>query len=219
MKLIIGLVFIGLFLLIIMSGWVICDGLMDQIDHVDLVMMPGHGEVSNAAPNPLLQARLDRAVQLYQQHDYTMIVVSGGTSEDGYDEAAIMAQYLIDHGLPGSAIAEDHQGTNTEAAVLHVAAYMDSSGANSVMVLAPYYRITRLKMALRHAGILKISQAHTGSFQNADVLPIAIAASEVYYHTAKYYLFPTAKTLARQLQDEAAKVQTQAADKMNSIDK
>ena len=218
-KLIFSLAFLAACLVVIMAGWVICDGLMDQLDHADVAVVPGHGEVMDGAANDALKARLDRAIQLYQQHVFPVVVVCGGGAPDGSDEAGIMGQYLMDHGMPASAIVEDHQGAAPEQAAHHVADFMQTRAIDSVLVLAPYYRVTRLKFALKHAKITKLSQVHTGKLEKSDAEPIVREAVAIYYYMSKYYLFPAAKVVAQQLEDQAEKMKSQAADKMNSIDK
>jgi vancomycin permeability regulator SanA len=212
---------IGLAVLLVggMAAWLVCDGLTDLGEHADVALVPGHGEIAGAAPSPQLKARLDRAVKLYQQGEFPLIVVSGATTPDGADEAAIMGQYLQDHDVPGSAIVEDHQGSTTDLMVRHVAEFMKAREINSVLVVTHYYLVTRLKLALRHEGIPTIDQAHLGKLDQGDAQEIGREAVAIYYDAAKYYFFPAAKMAAEKMESEAEKMKSQAADKMNSIDK
>jgi vancomycin permeability regulator SanA len=218
-NLIFGLVFLAVLAIGGMSLWLICDGLTDQGEHADVAMVPGHGELIGGQPNPALKARLDRVIQLYQQMEVPLIVVSGATPPDGTDEAAVMGQYLQAGGVPGSAIVEDHDGTTTDLSARHVAAFMKARGIDSVLVVTHYYHMTRVKLALRHAGISKIAQAHAGKLQKEDAERIAREAVATYYYAAKFYFLPAAKVAAQQMENEAQKMKSQAADKMNSIDK
>jgi uncharacterized SAM-binding protein YcdF (DUF218 family) len=202
-----------------MSAWLICDGLSDLVVHADVAMVPGHGELDGAEPNPVLKARLDQVARLYQQGEFPLIVVCGATAPDGSDEAAVMGQYLQANNVPGSAIVEDHQGATTNLAARHVAGFMKARGIDSVLVVTQYYHMTRVKLALRHAGISKISQEHAGKLQKEDAERIAREAVAIYYYAARFYFFPAAKVAAQQLENEAEKMKSQAADKMNSIDK
>jgi vancomycin permeability regulator SanA len=197
----------------------ICDGLTDQGDHADLAMVPGHGEVTDGRPNPALKSCLDRAAQLYQQQEVPLILVCGATALDGTDEAAVMGQYLQAEGVPGSAIVEDHQGWKTSQAAQHVAEFMKARGVDAVLVVTQYYHITRVKLALRHMGITQIAQAHVGKLQQEDAKEIAREAVATYYYAVKFYFFPVAKVAAQKLENEAEKVKSQAADKINSLDK
>jgi vancomycin permeability regulator SanA len=170
-------------------------------------------------PDPQLRARLDRAIQLYQQTEFPLIVVCGATGADETDEAAVMGQYLMDNGVPGSAIVEDHRGATMEQAAQHVAAYMVEHGDESVLVLELYYRVTRMKLALRHAGISQFAQAHTGKLQGDDMGIIAREAVAIYDYYGRVYFYPVAKVAAQQMAAEAEKMKTQAANKMNSTNK
>ncbi|MCE0497658.1 MAG: YdcF family protein [Methylacidiphilales bacterium] len=218
-KLIFYLVVLAIFAVAGMSAWLICDGLSDLVVHADVAMVPGHGELDGGQPNPALKDRLDRVTQLYQQGNFPLIVVCGSTAPDGTDEAAVMGQYLQAGGVPGSAIVEDHQGATTDLEARHVAGFMKARDIDSVLVVSQYYHITRVKLALKHAGISKISQSHVGKLQKEDAERIAREAVAIYYYAAKFYFFPAAKVAAQQLENEAEKMKSQAADKMNSIDK
>ena len=202
-----------------MSAWLICDGLSDMVVHSDVAMVPGHGELDGAEPNPVLKARLDEVARLYQQGQFPLIIVCGATGQGGTDEATVMGQYLQTNGVPGSAIVEDHQGATTDLSARHVAAFMKARGIDSVLVVTQYYHITRTKLALKHAGISKISQSHVGKLQKEDAERIAREAVAIYYYATKFYFFPAAKVAAQQMENEAEKMKAQAADKLNSIDK
>src|SRR5689334_8409148 len=65
-------------------------------------------------PSPVLQARLDHAIDLYRRGFVRSIVLTGGVGHnDKLSEAAASQKYLIDHGLPAEALLLEEQGTTT----------------------------------------------------------------------------------------------------------
>ena len=54
-------------------------GLHDEIHSADLAVVPGNTVYANGTPSARLAARLDRALELYQQGLFPLILVSGGT--------------------------------------------------------------------------------------------------------------------------------------------
>lgn len=80
---------------------------------VDCIIVPGASVIANKRPSPMLQDRLDGAVQLYRAGFSERILVSGDHREDNYNEPLVMRRYLIGQGIPDQAILMDHYGLDT----------------------------------------------------------------------------------------------------------
>lgn len=80
---------------------------------VDCIIVPGASVIANRRPSPMLQDRLDGAVELYRAGFSERILVSGDHREDNYNEPLVMYNYLIEQGIPGQAILMDHYGLDT----------------------------------------------------------------------------------------------------------
>lgn len=80
---------------------------------VDCIIVPGAQIYANQSPSPMLQDRLDGAVQLYRAGFSDRILVSGDHREDNYNEPLVMYRYLLDQGIPDEAIFMDHYGLDT----------------------------------------------------------------------------------------------------------
>jgi hypothetical protein len=65
------------------------------------------------------------------------------------------------------------------------------------MIVTSYYHITRTKLALEHAGVRDIEQAHSGVVEKDDAFMIARETIAFYYYLGKFYLLPAAEN-ARQ---------------------
>lgn len=90
-------------------------------------------------PSGELRARLDHALGLWRAGAATEIIVSGGVDR-GVDEVQVMADYLINQGVPPEAVTPGRPGHNTRATV---AAMVDLARGRYIAVSSPYhcYRI------------------------------------------------------------------------------
>ena len=65
-------------------------------------------------PSPVLAARLDHAIDLYDDGIAPVIVVTGGRQPgDRFTEATAAANYLHDHGVPDDAILRETTGRSS----------------------------------------------------------------------------------------------------------
>ncbi len=80
---------------------------------VDCIIVLGAQVIGNRKPSPMLQDRLDGAVELYRARVSKRIIVSGDHREDNYNEPRVMYKYLIEQGIPDEAIFMDHFGLDT----------------------------------------------------------------------------------------------------------
>ena len=219
LRLIFQLVVLALVIFSLTATWIIFDGLTDLGEKADVAVVPGHGELRNGVPEPGLQARLDRAVQLYDAGEFPVIAVCGVTRFNGYNEPESMAHYLEAHGVAAGAIIEIHQGSHTEDGARALAAIMKAREFHSVMVVTDYYHVTRLKLALRHEGIAPVEQAHAGKLRKEDALKIAREVVALYDYLGKFYLLPAAKKAADEAKVGEEKVKEEAEKAKGKVDK
>ena len=79
----------------------------------DAIIVLGCSVDSAKNPSPMLQYRLDRALELYEAGAAGKILVSGDRSDDDYDEVGAMKSYLAARGVPESRILVDERGYST----------------------------------------------------------------------------------------------------------
>ena len=78
------------------------------------------------------------------------IIVSGGIGKEGFDEAKVMASYLIEKGVPTEKIIRDNEGNTTYDSALNCRSILNDSNAQSVIVVSQYFHLLRSKIALRY---------------------------------------------------------------------
>lgn len=155
--------------LIIHTAVIITDGLNDELAVVDAAVVLGNKVELNGQPSDRLQARLDKAVQLYEENYFNYIIVSGGTGKEGWDEAEVMKNYLIAQGIPEASIIADPDGYNSYMTAENSKAIMDELDLHSVMVISQYFHISRTKLAFEKVGFETIASAHADIFDLRDV--------------------------------------------------
>ncbi len=164
---------IALFSLLVLSGGIggiVFDGMNDDIRHSDVAVVLGSKVMPDGTPSARLQARLDRAAELYQQGVFGRIIVSGGTGSEGFSEAVVMADYLAGRRqVPRESIILDEHGDTTQDTARNSAAIMKKLGLTSALVVTQYFHITRSRYALQRAGIPAVYNAHARYFELRDL--------------------------------------------------
>ncbi|OEH86977.1 hypothetical protein BHU72_01595 [Desulfuribacillus stibiiarsenatis] len=155
---------------------IVIDGLNDDInDNVvaDVGVVLGNKVELNGVPSKRLEARLDRAAELYEHASIRSIIVSGGVGKEGFDEAEVMSTYLISMGIPEENIIKDSNGYNTHLTAVNSKLIMDELELESVVVITQYHHITRTKLAFKKIGFKEVYSAHARIFELRDIYAIA----------------------------------------------
>ena len=101
----------GLFLL--GTALLVFAGLRDQIGKADIALVLGSKVEPDGTPSPRLRARLDKTIELYRADYFPTVIASGGVGKEGFDEAVVMRDYLVFHGIPADRVIVDSGGTTT----------------------------------------------------------------------------------------------------------
>jgi uncharacterized SAM-binding protein YcdF (DUF218 family) len=147
-------------LLLTHVAWLVGEGLSDHADPVDLVVVLGTTVNPDGTLSPRLEARLKPALEMYQDHEATCILVSGGTGDEGVNEAVAMHDWLVAQGVPDADIRVDPDGVNTWATAEHTRAIMEREHMVRAAVVTSYYHVPRAYRALRKAGIFVTAWRH-----------------------------------------------------------
>ena len=112
-------------------------------------------------PSPVLKARLDHAVALWRAGAAPRVIVTGGRrAGDRTTEAAASRRYVVDHGVPDSAVFLESEGQSTEQSLRAAAALLRQlvrtaqapSPTRAVLVSDPFHML-RLGVLARRFGI------------------------------------------------------------------
>ena len=105
-------------------------------------------------PSPVLRARLDHAVALFQEHVAPTLIVTGGRGTgDTTTEAAVSQRYAEQRGVPASAILLEAEGRTTSQSMAGVAALMRSRERQDVVLVSDPFHMLRLMIIARRHGL------------------------------------------------------------------
>ncbi|MDR3403028.1 MAG: YdcF family protein [Chthoniobacter sp.] len=155
-------------LLLLETGILVAAGLHDEMGKADAALVLGSKVERDGTPSPRLRARLDETLELYRAGYFPTIIASGGVGKEGYDEAAVMRDYLVAHGVPKDHIIVDSNGMTTFASARNTLQIARERKFGSVFVISQYFHIPRTRLALSRFGISTIYSAHAPYFEIRD---------------------------------------------------
>lgn len=128
-------------------------GRRDEARPVDAIVVLGAAQY-DGRPSPVLRARLDHAVDLYQRQVAPVIIMTGGVGPgDTVSEAMVSRRYAARHGVPDSAILTERSGMTTLQSMRSVATMMRARGMKSAVLVSDPFHMLRLKLLALRVGI------------------------------------------------------------------
>ena len=104
-------------------------------------------------PSPVLRARLDHALELWNRHLAALLILTGGTgSGDTTSEAAVGRTYARRHGVPDSAILVENEGRTTSESMRAVAGMLEVRGLQTALLVSDPFHMLRLRILARRFG-------------------------------------------------------------------
>lgn len=161
---------LGVVVLVLVLGTAVLaiDGLCDRLGKADVALVLGSKVELDGTPSVRLRARLDRTLELYRQGYFPAVIASGGVGREGYDEAVVMKDYLVSHGIPEDHVMVDGKGDTTFMSARNTLEIMRKRELGSVLVVSQYFHLPRSRMALKRFGITTVYSAHAHLFELRD---------------------------------------------------
>jgi uncharacterized SAM-binding protein YcdF (DUF218 family) len=105
-------------------------------------------------PSPVLQARLDHALDLYRRKLAPLIMTTGGAGGDPlFTEGGVGRSYLMAHGVPSEAIIVETEGESTVQSIALAGEIIERMSLRSVIAVSDGYHIYRVKQMLEARGL------------------------------------------------------------------
>lgn len=105
-------------------------------------------------PSPVLAARLDHALGLYEDGIAPVIVVTGGRQEgDRFTEATAAATYLHEHGVPDDAILRETTGRSSWESLAASARFLVERDLTRVVLVSDPYHAARIDAIASEVGL------------------------------------------------------------------
>jgi uncharacterized SAM-binding protein YcdF (DUF218 family) len=125
----------------------------EEIHPADAIVVFGAAEYSGH-PSPVLRARLDHALELFQRGIAPVVITTGGAAADpSYSEGGVGHDYLMHHGVPERSLIAETQGRDTSESAVRVAVIMHKNGLHSCVAVSDAYHVFRIRKLLEHDGV------------------------------------------------------------------
>jgi uncharacterized SAM-binding protein YcdF (DUF218 family) len=158
----------------------------DQRRAVDAIVVLGAAQY-NGRPSPVLRARLDHGLRLYNEGYAPRIVVTGGVGRgDTTSEAIVGRHYLLARDVVPADVVVQPQGRSTQASMTAVADWLEAEGLHSVILVSDPFHMFRLRLEARRTN-LKAFTSPTASSPISDN-PVV----ELRYLAAEGFKIPVA---------------------------
>lgn len=150
-----GLVKLGLFLV---ACWALSIasihlwGRRNEARKSDAIVVLGAAQY-DGRPSPVLKARLDHAVRLYERGIAPVLIMTGGTAPgDTVSEAVVSRRYAIRQGVPAAAILTERGGMTTLESMRAVSRLMGARNMDTAVLVSDPFHMLRLKLLARRVG-------------------------------------------------------------------
>ncbi len=135
------------------------EGARQELHAADAIVVFGAAEYAGH-PSPVLRARLDHALELFNKGLAPVVITTGGAAADPiFSEGGVGRDYLIRHGVPERDLIAEMQASDTAESAVRVAVIMHANGWRSCIAVSDAYHVFRIKRLLEHEGIGPVYEA------------------------------------------------------------
>ncbi|HUO25722.1 MAG TPA: YdcF family protein [Candidatus Aquilonibacter sp.] len=182
-----GLVVLAVAIFLTVTGIrIMHEGSLQQLHKADAIVVFGAAEYSGH-PSPVLRARLDHALVLFEQGIAPIVITTGGAAADpSYSEGGVGRDYLMKLGIPERNLIAETQGSDTAQSAARVAVIMRANNLHSCVAVSDAYHVFRIKQLLEHEGIAPVYVAPRPDSRPHEALERLIA---VLREAASYLLW------------------------------
>lgn len=126
---------------------------MDQARPADSIVVLGAAQY-DGKPSPVLRARLDHGIDLWNNRMGKILVLTGGKGAgDTTSEADVGRSYARKRGVPDTAILLENKGRTTRESMLGVAELLESRGIKTAILVSDPFHMLRLSIIGRRFGL------------------------------------------------------------------
>lgn len=111
-----------------------------QISEVDCILVLGCGVWEDGTPSHMLEDRLKRSLELYEQGASEKLLMSGDHGREDYDEVNVMKSFAVDRGVPSENVFMDHAGFSTYESIYRA---KEIFGAEKIIIVTQGYHLYR----------------------------------------------------------------------------
>lgn len=128
-------------------------GNADGPDSAEAIVVLGAAQY-DGRPSPQLAARLDHGLELWQEGVAPLIMVTGGNRPgDRFTEAEAGFEYLVERGVPESAILREDVGATTYESLSAAVPVLSAQGVDEVVLVTDPYHSLRSRLIAEEVGL------------------------------------------------------------------
>jgi uncharacterized SAM-binding protein YcdF (DUF218 family) len=164
----------------------------DERQPADAIVVLGAAQY-DGRPSPVFKARLQHAVELYEDGIAPYLVVTGGNAPgDRTTEAAVARDYALAHGVPEKAILVEDHGRTTLESLRSVAKLLQSHQLHSAVFVSDRTHMLRVLRMARDQGMTSFGSPTSTSPTDGDLTSRADATVHELGALAFYFITGTA---------------------------
>lgn len=111
----------------------------------DCAIVCGYPANEDGTISNILKSRIDKAIELYQNHEIKYIIVSGGSIHNQYNEALTMKDYALKKGIDEIAIIVEDRAKSTYHNMMYSKEKMKEYGLKDCYVITNSWHIIKAK--------------------------------------------------------------------------
>lgn len=157
---------------------VVIYGRRDEARPADSIVVLGAAQY-DGRPSPVLQARLDHAIDLYRADYAPYLILTGGVGVgDTVSEAEVGKRYAMHAGVPSQRILVEPAGVSSDQSMRTVRRLLDAKGLRSAILVSDPFHMLRVHLLASQLGIESYSSPTRTS-------PIRLDSREEWRHVVR----------------------------------
>lgn len=129
----------------------------------------------NGRPSPVLQARLEHALELYRDGIAPVIITLGGGRDPQHSEGEVGRDFLLSQGVPDDRIIEETGSRDTEESAEHLAAIARKNHYRTIVAVSDGAHLFRVRELCRAQGL------HVLTSPRESTVPLNLWDTVQYY--------------------------------------
>jgi len=157
----------------------------DEARPADAIAVFGAAEY-DGRPSPVLRARLDHGLALYQQKLAPLIItLGGGDPSDRHSEGGVGEDYLRAHGVAESAIIAETKSSNTRESAERLAVIARANQLHRIVVVSDGTHLFRIHALCTAYGLT----VYTSPRPEARAMPLSARIKRLLHEIVSYTAF------------------------------
>ncbi len=121
-----------------------------RMKDIDCILVLGAGVRNQNTPSPMLNDRLMKAIELYNNGTSDKLLMSGDHQREDYDEVNVMKYVAMEYGVESSKIFMDHAGLSTYDSMYRA---KEIFGVEKMVIVTQKYHLYRAIYIANQLGI------------------------------------------------------------------